>query len=214
MTNNNNTKTKKFMLPLIALALVLGLVLTACGGTSDSTGSGKTTTSSDHNDQDVAFATEMIPHHAQAVEMSQIAAANAQSPEVKALAAGISAAQGPEIEQMSSWLEAWGEKVPETGDGMGDMRGMDHSGSGTMSGTEDMPGMMNTEEMAELEAASGATFDEMFLTMMIKHHRGAIEMARTQQAEGEYPAAIEMAKAIEKAQTREIQTMETLLASQ
>jgi uncharacterized protein (DUF305 family) len=190
-------------LALIAPLVALGLTLTAC---SDA-GSNDAAESATHNAQDVTFATDMIPHHAQAVEMADLAEDRADSQEVQDLAEDISAAQGPEIEQMSSWLEAWGEDVPDTGD----MEGMDH---GDMGGdAADMPGMMSADDMGNLEAASGAEFDEMFLSMMIEHHKGAIEMAQTEQSDGEYPDAIEMAETIEKAQTAEIQTMEELLAA-
>jgi uncharacterized protein (DUF305 family) len=197
--NKTKQKTVKLVAPLVAL----GLALAACGG--DDSGSGAS--SEDHNDQDVSFATEMIPHHAQAVQMSEIAVENAESQQVKDLAEDISAAQEPEIEQMSSWLEAWGEEVPDTG---GDMAGMDHGG---MEGMEGMSGMMSSEEMDELESASGSAFDEMFLSMMIEHHEGAIEMAQTEQADGEYPEAIDLAETIEETQASEIETMEEILGS-
>ena len=191
----------KLAAPLVALALTVS----ACGDNGDSAGQEGV----GHNDQDVAFATEMIPHHTQAVEMADLAADRAGSQEVKDLAEEISAAQGPEIEQMSAWLEEWGEDVPDTSMD-GDMGGMDHGDSGAMG---EMPGMMSSDEMDDLEASSGDTFDKMFLTMMIEHHEGAIEMAQTQQSEGEYPNAIEMAETIEETQTEEIQVMEQLLAA-
>lgn len=192
------------MMRLAAPLVALGLTLSACGGNADG-GS-----DADYNDQDVAFATDMIPHHAQAVQMSDIAIERAQSQEVKDLAEDISGAQGPEIEQMSSWLESWGEDVPDTD---GDMAGMDHSGSGGSGGSGGMDGMMSSEQMDELESASGAAFDELFLSMMIEHHQGAIEMAQTQQAEGQFPEAVDLAETIEKTQAAEIETMQELLAS-
>lgn len=172
------------------------LTLAACGNEDD------TDTSAGHNDADVTFAQEMIPHHQQAIEMAALADTRAESQEVKDLAADIEAAQDPEIETMTGWLESWGEDVPEEG-----MSGMDH---GDMS-SEDMPGMMSEDEMTDLEGA-GAEFDQMFLTMMIEHHEGAIEMAQTEQADGEFPDAIELAENIETAQTAEVQTMQDLLA--
>lgn len=190
----------KKTLALVAPLLALGLTLSACG--SDSS---ESAADAPHNDQDVTFATDMIPHHAQAVEMADLAADRAESPEVKDLAEEISAAQGPEIETMTSWLEAWDEEVPDTSGGMG---GMDH---GDMGG--DMPGMMTPEDMDNLEAASGTEFDQMFLTMMIAHHEGAIEMAQTQQQDGEFTDAVDLAETIEETQTAEISTMEELLAS-
>jgi uncharacterized protein (DUF305 family) len=100
---------------------------------------------------------------------------------------------------MSGWLTSWGEKVPE------EMSGMDHS--------DGMPGMMSSEEMASLEESSGDDFDQMFLTMMIEHHEGAIEMAETEEEEGKYKDAITLARKIQKDQAAEIRTMEALLTS-
>lgn len=201
-------------LKLAALVAAAALTLSACGN-DDSDSSGDA--GSNHNKQDVAFATDMIPHHAQAVQMAEMAAERADSPEVKALAAEIEAAQGPEIERMTGWLQAWDEDVPDTGnmgEGLGD--GMDHD-MGSMDGDDDsdndMPGMMSSSDMDELEAASGEEFDTMFLEMMIEHHQGAIEMAQTEQNDGENADAIDLAQAIESAQTTEIATMQGLLGS-
>lgn len=184
---------------LTAAVLAASLfTLAACGSEDDAD------TAAGPNAADVTFAQQMIPHHGQAVEMAELAKARAESQEVKDLAADIEAAQGPEIETMTGWLESWDEEVPDVG-----MSGMDH---GEMS-SDEMAGMMTDDEMANLEAASGAGFDQMFLTMMIEHHEGAIEMARTEQSEGEFPEAVGMAKEIETAQTEEIQTMQDLLKS-
>ena len=182
---------------LITAALAASLfTLAACGNEDEADAAGG------HNDADVTFAQEMIPHHQQAIEMAELAESRADSEEVKELAADIEAAQGPEIETMTGWLESWGEDVPDEG-----MSGMDH---GDMS-SDDMTGMMTDDEMADLEATSGAGFDQMFLTMMIEHHEGAIEMAKTEQAEGEFPEAVDMAEEIETTQAEEIQKMQDLL---
>lgn len=152
----------------------------------------------DHNTADVTFATDMIPHHRQAVEMAELAESRSSNPEVLDLAAGIRDAQDPEIATMSGWLEEWGEPVPA------EMDGMDDGG---------MPGMMSEEQLAELEAATGTTFDEQFLEMMIDHHTGAVQMAQTEQADGQYADAIDLAEQIEEGQTAEIATMQELLAA-
>ena len=195
---------------LAALLLAAGLTLTACGTEDTSAGSGSASgsASAEFNDADVEFAQSMIPHHQQAVEMAQLAEDRASSPEVKQLAADIEAAQGPEIETMTAWLEEWGEEVPASGGGHGDMEGMED-----MDDTSDMPGMMSEDEMGDLESAEGDEWDEMFLTMMIEHHEGAIEMARTEQSEGQNPDAVALAEKIEADQTAEIETMEGLLGS-
>ena len=180
---------------ILATALI---TLAACGGEDDSD------TAAGHNDADVAFAQQMIPHHQQAIEMAKAAETRAESQEVKDLAADIEAAQDPEIETMTGWLESWGEDVPDEG-----MSGMDHGGMFS----DDMAGMMSDEDMSALENATGAEFDQMFLTMMIEHHEGAIEMAKTEKADGEYADAKALADDIETAQTEEIQTMQDLLKS-
>ena len=145
----------------------------------------------------VTFATDMIAHHRQAVEMAELAETRAESPEVKDLATQIMDAQDPEIESMTGWLTTWGEPVPD------EMGGMDMSSS--------MPGMMSQDEMTSLENTSGAEFDQMFLAMMVEHHRGAIEMAKSEQSDGLFPDAIALAKQIETAQTDEITSMRALL---
>ena len=141
------------------------------------------------------------------VEMAQLAEGRAEDPRVLDLASRIEAAQQPEIETMTGWLEAWGEPVPEEGDG--GMGGMDH-GSMDMGGM-DMEGI-SEQNMAALEAASGAEFDRMWLEMMIAHHRGAVEMAQTEIAEGSNPDAVALAEEIADSQAAEIEEMETLLA--
>ena len=90
----------------------------------------------------------------------------------------------------------------------GGMEGMDH-GSGSGAG---MDGMMTGEQMQELEAAKGTEAAEMYLTMMTTHHRGAIDMAQTEVADGENPQAIKMAQKVIEDQEAEIAEMETLLA--
>ncbi|WP_406723546.1 DUF305 domain-containing protein [Streptomyces sp. GD-15H] len=197
----------------VAAAGAAALVLAACGGNDDDGSSaaghgGHNATASSsasapasqgqHNAADVAFAKGMIPHHRQAVEMADLAPGRAQSPEVKKLAADIKKAQDPEIKTLSGWLTSWGEEVPAEG-------AMDHSMHGGMEG------MMTDEEMTELENASGQAFDTAFLEMMIKHHEGAVEMAKTEQADGAYAPATKMADAIIASQSAEIEQMNELL---
>ena len=198
----------KRKLAAATLALAGTLTLAACGGDDEGHGmsgmgsdSSSQSTSMDEsagfNDADVTFASHMIPHHQQAVEMAELAETRAASQQVKDLATQIKNAQGPEIQQMTAWLEAWGQPMPS------DMGGMDMGGS--------MPGMMSEDEMSQLENATGAKFDRIFLTMMISHHEGAIEMANTEQADGKNQDAIDLAIQIEQAQTAEIATMRELL---
>lgn len=153
---------------------------------------------------DVAFAQGMIPHHAQAVEMAELALAISTDPTVRALAEKVKAAQDPEITLMASWLEAWGQPVPDRNAPMGH----DSTSSGGMM----MFGMMSDDDMARLGAASGAEFDRMFLEMMIRHHEGAIQMAQQELTDGKYPPAKDLARAIIAAQQAEIDQMRALLS--
>jgi uncharacterized protein (DUF305 family) len=196
---------------LAATAAAAALVLAACGGDSDSGGHDMGSMASGASpsaaasveaggDADVDFATEMIQHHRQAVDMADLAADRASSQEVKDLATKIKGAQDPEIKTMSGWLTSWGEEVPA------DMSGME--GHDMSSG---MPGMMSSEDMDKLEKASGAEFDKMFLEMMVEHHEGAVEMAKTEKADGEYGPATKLADDVIVAQTAEIEQMNKML---
>jgi uncharacterized protein (DUF305 family) len=162
----------------------------------------KTPASGPQNDADVMFAQMMIPHHQQAVEMSDLMVAKADAdPRVLILARQIKDAQAPEITQMTGWLEGWGFKVMPMDNDM-DHRGM--SGNG-------MDGMMSEKDMSELEAASGADASRMFLEGMVKHHESAVEMAQTEISKGANPDAIELAEAIVTGQQQEITVMKDLL---
>ncbi|WP_141576737.1 DUF305 domain-containing protein [Actinomadura sp. WMMA1423] len=192
----------------LVTAPALAIALAACGDGKESHGttghsasaSPSSAQAGPHNDQDVMFAQMMIPHHRQAVEMADLAAARASSAEVRSLAAQIKRAQAPEIEQLGGWLKGWGASVPAPGTtGMG---GMHHGGTS---------GMMSERDMKELAAAKGRAFDRAFLEMMIEHHEGAVAMARTEESAGRSPEARRMAGSIVSSQTAEIAGMRALL---
>ncbi|UTM39896.1 DUF305 domain-containing protein (plasmid) [Rhodococcus pyridinivorans] len=207
-------------------ALAVVFTAAACSdsdtGTTGTTGATSSATTSAtaadeaaaHNDADVMFAQMMIPHHSQAIEMSDMLLAKQDIPaEVSALAEQIKAAQGPEIAQLESWLNHWGEpaQMPETGNN--DMPGMDMDEG--MDGMEDMQmeGMMSEEDMQALSDAQGTDAARLFLEQMITHHEGAVEMAQTEIAEGQFPGAVEMARTIVDTQQQEIETMRELLST-
>ncbi|WP_404380401.1 DUF305 domain-containing protein [Knoellia locipacati] len=189
---------------LAGLGIVAVFTLGACGtdeaGSGASGGTGSTTSSTPENADagqkgDVTFAQMMIPHHQQAVEMADAALQKNASPKVTELAEQIKAAQGPEIETMTKWLQEW--KAPMTSD-------QDHGGHGR-------GGMMAEGDMKNLSAAGGAAFDEMWLTMMIEHHEGAIDMAEDVLKTTNNSEVKEMAQAIVDGQNKEIATMKALL---
>jgi len=165
---------------------------------SASEASSTSSTAAQFNDADVMFVQGMLPHHQQAVEMSDmLLKKSGVSADTTALAKQIKAAQGPEITTMQGWLKAWGKSAD------GGMGGMDH----------DMGGGMATEaEMTKFEQASGKAGEKMFLEMMTKHHQGAIAMAQMEVKNGSNPDAITMAKDIATSQETELNTMRVLLA--
>lgn len=192
---------------LIALVLlVLVPLLAGCSGSEpDSEPEAARHTAPDgsvYNDADVAFATEMVQHHAEGLAMVDLTRGRELSPETSALAEQILASQAPEIEQMTRWLTEWGEEVPET------IRDHANAGHGEHGGGESghaMPGM------EELEAAQGEEFERLWLESMIEHHEGAVEMAVEEQEDGVFGPAVELAESIETTQQAEIEEMEGLL---
>ena len=173
---------------------------TSATATESASASASTDVAADHNDQDTTFAQMMIIHHEGAIEMSQLAVEQAETPEVVALAERIAEAQGPEIDEMTAWLSAWGEDVSPDDHGGMDMGGMD------------MNGMSQEEIMTQLDALSGAEFDQAFLEAMIAHHEGAIGMSEQQLADGQNPDAVALAEKIIDDQQAEITEMQEILA--
>ena len=193
--------TPQRLVPTLGLAAVLAL--SACGSdgstsgtTMDGMGSHSSSSSAAQPGRagDVMFAQMMVPHHEQAVEMADLALQNdSVSAEVRSLAEQIKAAQDPEIQTMNSWLEEW--NAPASAE-------MNHGGS---------DGMMSAADMASLEQATGAEFDRQWLTMMVQHHQGAIEMAQGVLDTSSDPRVKTLADAIIEGQQQEITTMEDLL---
>lgn len=205
-------------------ALTLAATLASCAGPApgapadaDPPASSATQTESRHDATDTWFAQMMVVHHQGAVEMAELTLDRAATAQVRDLAQRIADAQGPEIALMTGWLQAWGEDVPgdPDGDGGGHMAGggtgggMDHGGMDH--GGMDMHGMSQDEAMGSLDGLDGVAFDRAFLDLVTAHHRGAVEMAETELAEGTHPAALRLARTIIDAQTAEITEMQNLL---
>lgn len=192
----------------VAIALVLAGCKSAGSGSFESSMPGmdqSTTTPSPSvhasaaeaacNNADIQFAQTMIPHHRQAVQMTEIILAEQEiDPHVKQLAERIKAAQGPEIDKLSGWLKAWGEA------------------SSTSAGLT-VDGMMNAADLADLEGAQGGEAAHMFLAQMMVHHQGAITMAEEEVANGANPGAVGLAQSIVEDRKAEIQAMIDLFAS-
>ena len=198
---------KKFALTAIALTTT-ALLLGACGssdmgsmdmGSSDSSSMDmgySIPESADFNDADVMFAQMMIPHHEQAIEMSDIALDpnTGASAAVIALATQIKGAQDPEISQMKNLLTTWGMPM--------EMGSMDHSSM--------MDGMLSLEDMDSLGQLKGAEFDKAWAKGMIAHHEGAIAMANDVLANGTNSEILALANAVVSGQSTEIEILKPL----
>ena len=150
-----------------------------------------------YDHRDLMFAEMMIPHHEQAVEMSELALENSTNDSVRDLALRIIAGQDPEIEQMQAWLDSSGGA------------GGHHGGHG-MSHMEDMGGMASEAELALLATLQSPEFDALFLELMIDHHEGALDMVRMirNSTNDEVRA---LAEEITRVQREEIAEMRSLL---
>ncbi|MFF1881947.1 DUF305 domain-containing protein [Pseudarthrobacter sp. NPDC058196] len=164
-------------------------------GSSGMMSSSSPTASTEHNAADTMFTQGMIPHHEQAVEMSEMILQKKDIPAaVTDLATRIKAAQAPEIDTMTGWLKSWNE-------------------SATMSAGHSMDGMMGDDDLKKLDVTQGTEAAKLFLTQMIAHHEGAVMMAKTETAQGQNADAIKLSKNIVTAQEAEIQEMKNLLAT-
>ncbi|TDC78519.1 DUF305 domain-containing protein [Actinomadura sp. 7K507] len=148
---------------------------------------------------EVRFIQMMIPHHAQALEMSALAPDRASDGQVRSLAERIDAAQKVEIAAMKSWLEKNPKAVLKA-------HGENHGAHGTGG----MAGMATPEQLKQLRDARGAAFDELYLKLMITHHQGAITMVKDVVDKGTDVTVQEMARDVESTQLAEIGRMRQL----
>lgn len=187
-----------------ATALATALLLSGCSATPSgghpgvsmggSSASATANTAGSHNDADARFAQNMVVHHQQAIQMADMLLGKAGVDErVTALAQKVKAAQQPEIDTMNAWLTGWRAST-----------GMP---------AHDMGGMMSDSDMAALKNASGADAGKLFLTQMVQHHQGAIEMAQHEITNGKNADAVALAKKIATDQTAQIATMQNLAAT-
>ncbi|BDX32344.1 hypothetical protein TUM20985_28910 [Mycobacterium antarcticum] len=177
------------------VALVMGL--SACSDANrapqDRLGS-STSGAHIHNDADVAFLEQMIPHHAQAIEMSDVLVATpGADPQVVAQARSIRIRQASEIAMMRGWLTTWG---------VGAAAVQPHRMA--------QCGMVSSADLAALNGAEDAAADRLYLELMIAHHAGAIAMARMEADAGASPFATDFARGIMSSQQREIDVMRSM----
>ena len=152
-----------------------------------------------YTEADVRFMQGMIPHHQQALTMTELVRRHATTDAVRQMALRMEISQRDEIALMETWLRNHGEPTR--------MPGMDH-------GNHLMPGMLTPEQMEELRNARGVEFDRLFLEYMIQHHLGAIEMvARLFATPGaaQESTVFKFAEDVDADQTMEIERMQRVL---
>jgi uncharacterized protein (DUF305 family) len=198
-------KLRAFRIAVVSTALAAVIALTGCSSDRDASGTdgsslppvSPSSVGADlFDDVDVIFVQMMVPHHQQAVDMSDIVLSKrGVSPDVRALAKHIKAAQQPEIEMMNAWLEKWGriEMAEESSH---------HDGT---------DGMMTEEQMQALDEVRGPDGERLFLEGMIRHHQGAIHNAEEEIASGKNADTVTLAKDIAGKQQAEVAAMTELL---
>jgi uncharacterized protein (DUF305 family) len=180
---------------------------------------------------EAGFARDMQVHHDQAVQMALIVRDRSDDPEIRSLAYDIVTSQAQQSGQMYAWLNDWGLPQAAPGEPMEWMSAApldgsvgddhDHKGPDTTESTESMdaesatggmPGMATEADLERLRSASGTDADVLFLTLMLAHHRGGVEMADAVLERSTHPLVTTLAGAIVLTQSGEIEYMETLLA--
>ncbi|MEV6283254.1 DUF305 domain-containing protein [Kribbella sp. NPDC051770] len=207
---------RNFALPLVA---ALGFALTGCSSSTPAAAPAPTpslpvivpgtpggpnqtlatapTSAATTDPDDLTFLSDMMIHHSQALVMAERARTAAANAQVKALADRIRVGQKPEIAAMRQLLTERGGTPPA----LEHVEHSDHSG---------MPGMATPAELAKLLNSTGAAFDALFLTLMIKHHEGALAMSATAIEKGADLRIGELAQDVTVTQTKEISTMRQL----
>jgi uncharacterized protein (DUF305 family) len=191
----------------VLIAFLAALFLAACSGSSDHSEAhptdepASTAQPAGFNADDHAFATTMIPHHEQAIELAAMAPQRSTNADLIALAAKISAEQEPEIRALRVFLVQWDENPQDSRGG----------GDGGHGGHGEMAGMVDQATMTKLGSLQGPEFDTLWLQSMISHHRGAIEMAKAEVANGENEDIQRMAQTMIDTQQAEINQMNQML---
>lgn len=196
--------TPRFISALASSAATL-LIVSACtiniGVPRDNSMMGSPgSVSSSSEQRELMFAAMMIPHHEQAVEMSQLALENSEHDGVRDLARRIMDGQSVEIDIMQGWLD--NADVADTRNGR-----LDH---GMHGGSSMMGGMASEADLRRLQTLSSPEFDREFLLLMIEHHEGALDMV-VMISGSTSPEAQKLHDDIVDVQLAEIQEMQDML---
>ncbi|WP_169583109.1 MULTISPECIES: DUF305 domain-containing protein [Microbacterium] len=157
--------------------------------------------SPEYVEEDVLFVRDMLHHHSQAIQMTGYVDERTSDDDIRLLAERMEVSQTDEITQLETWLQRRGEPVRDPD------ASHEHD-------ADSMPGLLTDDELAQLEAAEGDEFDEMFLEFMIRHHQGALEMvAELYGSGGGQESDIDaFARHVEADQSIEIARMQQMLA--
>jgi uncharacterized protein (DUF305 family) len=175
---------------------------------------------------EAGFARDMQQHHDQAVQMALIVRDSSVDPDIRSLAYDIATSQAQQSGQMYAWLNDWGlpqasSDAPMTWMSQPVLGGSADSGHGHGAPSGDpsstvtagiMPGMATEEQLESLRQSTGTEADVLFLTLMLAHHKGGVEMAEAVLDRSDHPLVTTLARAIVFAQSGEIDYMEQLLA--
>lgn len=209
----SDTKTSR----ALVIALVALMLAMATGGWILGSAAPRSDFPSEASPE-AGFARDMQTHHHQAVQLSMIIRENSSNTAVRTLAYDMALTQQQQSGQMFAWLETWG--LPQTGESMTWMEGLlsedaGHAGhGGTVPGeahTMASMGMASEAEIQKLTAARGGTADRQYLTLMIAHHRGGIDMAEAYLQHGNHPMVAAFADKIVTTQQAEISALTQLL---
>ncbi|GII28670.1 DUF305 domain-containing protein [Planotetraspora mira] len=185
---------------LTVMAAAVGIVVassTGCSAVSGSAAYGQDAAAAPaadkgkagHNDADVRFSQEMIPHHWQTIQIAALASERGSDSYVKTLAKEITEHEAADIRVMSGWLRSWQVEVP----------------SGDIDMGHDMPGMISKTQILALEGRSGADFDRLWLSVLAKHLDAGVAMAEKAAGSGEHQGTKDLANKIVKTQRAEIE---------
>lgn len=196
----------------VIVVLAALCLLVACGGNDDSSSQGSAEASdapvitgepAGFNSADVTFATTMVPHHQQAIDLSTMAAQNSTNPQLIALANQIVATLQPEVNILNVFLVQWNENPdirsgPEAGPDGGELE-------------PSVEGMIDDATVARLGSLRGPEFDRVWLQSMLAQHQGAVAMAQAEIADGKNVDAVAIAKTILAGQQADIAQMKKML---
>ena len=207
------------LITALITAVIVGTVAWSAGRLSTINDPTPTATSAE-----AGFARDMQVHHDQGVELAMIVRDLTDAPDVRLLAYDIARTQAQQSGQLYGWLDQWELSQAGSEPSMTWMTrpgktdsGHDHT-DGTASSTgghapgDPMPGLATAEQIAELTAASGLDAERIFLTLMIAHHQGAVEMAESVLDRSSNSVVDSFATAVVQSQVSEIELMQSMLA--